>query len=77
MSRYDRPSHRVYMTFFFRGGWLVQFTEADLRTPLPCRFTFQDPEKIRELVRRGEAPRMHGKNWSGKVRTVVVAFICT
>ena len=21
MSRYDRPSHRVYMTFFLRKGW--------------------------------------------------------
>jgi hypothetical protein len=43
------------MTFFLRQGWQVQFCESDLRTPLPHRFTFQDPEKIRELVRRGEA----------------------
>jgi hypothetical protein len=35
MSRYDRPTHRVYMTFFFRSGWQVQFLEADLKTPLP------------------------------------------
>jgi hypothetical protein len=55
MSRYDRPSHRVYMTFFSRGGWQVQFCEADLKTPLPRTFTFKDPEKIRELARRGEA----------------------
>jgi hypothetical protein len=55
MSRYDRPSHRVYMYFFFRGGWQVQFLEADLRTPLPRTLTFTDPEKIRELARRGEA----------------------
>jgi hypothetical protein len=34
MSRYDRPSHRVYMYFFQRQGWQVQFLEADLKTPL-------------------------------------------
>ena len=56
MSRYDQPSHRVYMYFFFfRGGWQVQFLEADLRTPQPRKLTFTDPEKIRELARRGEA----------------------
>jgi hypothetical protein len=55
MSRYDRPSHRVYMYFFKRGGWEVQFLEADLKTPLPRKLTFADPEKIRELARRGEA----------------------
>jgi hypothetical protein len=56
MSRYDRPSHRVYMTFFYRAGWQVQFCEADLETPLPRTFTFTGPEKIRELARpRGEA----------------------
>ena len=55
VSRYDRPSHRVFMTFFYRKGWQVQFVEADLKTPLPRTFTFADPEKIRELARRGEA----------------------
>jgi hypothetical protein len=55
MSRYDRPSHRVFMTFFYRKGWQEQFTEADLKTPLPRTFTFADPEKIRELARRAEA----------------------
>jgi hypothetical protein len=57
MSRYDRPSHRVYMTFFQRAGWYVQFLEADLKTALPRKLTFSDPEKIRELARRGEAWR--------------------
>ena len=33
----------------------MQFFEADARTPLPRRFTFEDPEKIRELARPGEA----------------------
>jgi hypothetical protein len=43
------------MSFFSRQGWQVQFLEADLKTPLPRRFAFTDPEKIRELARRGEA----------------------
>jgi hypothetical protein len=42
------------MTFFLRQGWEVQFLEADLKTPLPRRFTFDDPEKIKEPVGRGE-----------------------
>jgi hypothetical protein len=55
MSRYTKANHSVYMTFFFRSDWQVQFTEGDLKTPLPRTFTFADPEKIRELARRGEA----------------------
>ncbi len=43
------------MTFFLRQGWQVSFLEADARTPLPRTLTFTDPEKIRELARRGEA----------------------
>jgi hypothetical protein len=43
------------MSFFFRSGWQVQFLEADLRTPLPRKLTFTDPDKIREVARRGEA----------------------
>jgi hypothetical protein len=41
--------------FFKRDGCQVQFLEADLRTALPRKLTFTDPEKIRELARRGEA----------------------
>jgi hypothetical protein len=55
MSRWSRPSHRVYMVFFIRNGWYVQFLEQDCRTPLPRKFNFRDPEKIREIARRGEA----------------------
>jgi hypothetical protein len=55
MSRYDQPSHRVYMSFFLRSGWQVQGLDADLKTPLPRKLTFSDPEKMRELARRGEA----------------------
>jgi hypothetical protein len=43
------------MAFFFRSCWQVRFTEGDLKTALPRKFTFQDAEKIRELARRGEA----------------------
>jgi hypothetical protein len=45
------------MYFFKRGGWQVQFLEADLKTSLPRKLTFTDPEKIRELARRGGAWR--------------------
>jgi hypothetical protein len=55
MYRYDKPSHRVYMTFFLRQGWCVQFLEADLRTPLPRTFTFANPKKICELAQHGKA----------------------
>jgi hypothetical protein len=41
----DRPSHRVFMTFFQRSGWKVQFLEADLRTPLPRKLTDTDPKR--------------------------------
>jgi hypothetical protein len=43
------------MYFFKRGGWEIQFLEPNLKTPLPRKLTFADPEKIRELARRGEA----------------------
>jgi hypothetical protein len=55
MSRYDRPSHRIYMSFFLRSQWQVQFLEADLKTKLPRKLSFADPAKIVELARRGEA----------------------
>ena len=34
---------------------MVQFLEGDLKTPLPRKLTFTDPEKFRELARKGEA----------------------
>jgi hypothetical protein len=49
------PTFRVYMTFFLRSGWYVQFLEADLRTPLPRTYTFKDPKKICELAQHGGA----------------------
>jgi hypothetical protein len=56
MSRYSLPAHRVYCSFMLcHGAWHCQFLEPDLKTPLPRKPTFADPEKIRELARRGEA----------------------
>jgi hypothetical protein len=43
------------MSFFLPNGWQIQFLEAELKTPLPRKLTFADPEKIRELARRGRA----------------------
>jgi hypothetical protein len=53
MSRYDRPSHHVYMYFFLRSEWQVEFLESDLKTPLPKKLTFADSKKISELKLRG------------------------
>jgi hypothetical protein len=50
-----RPKHRIYMGFFLRQGWFVSFLEPDLKTPLARTFNFADPEKIRDLARRGAA----------------------
>jgi hypothetical protein len=38
------------MYFFMRSGWQVQFLEPDLKTSLPSKLTFSDPEKIKELA---------------------------
>jgi hypothetical protein len=45
------------MQFFLQGGWNVSFLEADARTVLPRKLTFANPEKIRELAKRGGAWR--------------------
>jgi len=38
------PSHQVYLLFSSkRGGWQVQFTEADLKTPLPPEVDLRRP----------------------------------
>jgi hypothetical protein len=42
-------------SFFSRVRWQAQFLEAALKTLLPRKLNFSDPEKIRELARRGEA----------------------
>jgi hypothetical protein len=53
VSRYDRPSHQVYCTFFFRKGWQVQFCESDLMAPLPRQWP-----PSREILARGRSSMM-------------------
>jgi hypothetical protein len=43
------------MSFFLRSGWYASFLEPDLKTPLPRKFSFGDPDKMRELAQRGGA----------------------
>ena len=52
--RHERPSHRVYMSFFLSRGWYCQFLETDLKTPLPKKLTFASADKVRELANLGE-----------------------
>ena len=44
---------RVYMHFMFRKGWLCQFLEEDLKTPLPRKVLFENDQKIWEMAKRG------------------------
>lgn len=44
--------HRVYMYYMLREGWMCQFLEEDLKTPLPRRLHFRDPGKIRAIVEK-------------------------
>jgi hypothetical protein len=37
----------------FRKGWLCQFLEEDLKTPLPRKVMFEDDQKIWEMAKRG------------------------
>jgi hypothetical protein len=41
------------MSFMDRQGWLCQFLEEDLKTPLPRNVTVKTEEKVREIARRG------------------------
>jgi hypothetical protein len=41
------------MSFQHSTTWTCQFLEADLKTPLPRKFSSTDVEKVREIVRRG------------------------
>jgi hypothetical protein len=41
------------MHFMFRKGWLCQFLEEDLKTPLPRTVLFEDDQKIWEMAKRG------------------------
>src|ERR1700679_3752713 len=50
-----KPRRKVYMHFIVAKGWYCQFLEEDLKTPIPCRLTLDDPAKIMELAQRGGA----------------------
>ena len=54
-SRSMRPAerHSVYMYFQCRERWHCQFTEADLKTPLPKKLYFTSAKKVVELAERG------------------------
>jgi hypothetical protein len=41
------------MHFMSRKGWLCQFLEEDLKTPLPRKVMFEDDQKIWEMAKRG------------------------
>jgi hypothetical protein len=55
------------MYFFLRSGWQVQFLEPDLKTPLPRKFTFADPEL--------GAIQRAGRCWNMRSRKAGVASI--
>ena len=48
---------RVYMYFFHRDGWYIQFLAPDLKTSLRRKLTFRDAAKIREMFDRFSAER--------------------
>ena len=53
--RHERPSRRVYMSFFLNRFWNCQFLEMDRKTPLPKKMTFPSADKVRELANIGGA----------------------
>ena len=38
-----------------KSGWYCQFLEEDCKTSLARKLTFADPEKVREMAKRGGA----------------------
>jgi hypothetical protein len=51
-----RPPLALGLHVVLRAGWWAgSIHGSGLKTPLPRKLTFTDPEKIRELARRGEA----------------------
>ena len=45
--------HHIYMGFMLRDSWHVYFMLPDLKTHLPRKLTFADPQKIVEMAKRG------------------------
>jgi hypothetical protein len=56
MATDNETHHKVYMSFFERIGWTVQFLEPDLKTPIGRIRTFSDADKVRELIDRTPTP---------------------
>lgn len=48
-----KPPHRVYMSFQTQSGWLCQFLEEDLKTPIPVRLNLVREERLFEIAERG------------------------
>ena len=46
---------RIYMNFFHRGSWIVNFLEGDLKTPIGRIRTFLNADQVREIAKRGGA----------------------
>jgi len=55
-----KQSHRIYMRFTVRNGWLIEFFEDDMRTQLPRTVRFIDSSKIFEMHERWGADRCAG-----------------
>jgi hypothetical protein len=49
------------MHFMLTRGWLCQFLEADLKTPLPRKVTVRDQNKLFEMAERGGL-NLYGKS---------------
>lgn len=49
-------TRKIYMSFFCKDGWIVQFLEADLKTSIGRIRRFSDPDKVRELIDRTPTP---------------------
>jgi hypothetical protein len=73
MSRYDRPSHRIYMSFFIRSGWQVQFLEPDLKTPLPRTFSYSFAEYRRSNNFFRVTHGNHNEGWARMLRIALLA----
>jgi hypothetical protein len=50
---------KIYMRFMRKDGCYCQVLEEDLKMPLPLQFVLDDPEKIKEMARKGGASRSY------------------
>jgi hypothetical protein len=67
-AKYDYP-HRVYLhTHQIKQFWVVQYLEADLKTPLGRMFHYTDLNRMRELLARGNATADERESFETGVR---------